>query len=168
MTEWEATWRNVRRLYSQDLLIRVIIISNTTLYFLIVLHKICQKGCLSFCLHLPSVHKKSIEKSVARFVIFDRFLNEWQTFEHFKYLRFHDVVNRENTSDWNQTHCQKNFPPDFWDASYTFVRVLCISSIVGRLGIDSDHPRRSSRRIATGHDRGTEGRSPKIDTLSFT
>merc|ERR1712025_861866 len=34
--------------------------------------------------------------------------------------------------------------------------------------MDSDHPRRSNLRIATGQDLGTDGRSPNRETLSFT
>jgi hypothetical protein len=63
---------------------------------------------------------------------------------------------------------QKNLPPDLVDVSYTLLRVCNVSSIVGRFEIDSDQPRRNSLRMATGQALGTDGRSPNIDTLSFT
>jgi len=59
-------------------------------------------------------------------------------------------------------------PDDLLDASWTFMSVRWTSSMSGRLDMLSDQPRRSNLRMATGHERGMDGRSPKMDTLSLT
>mmetsp|Transcript_5088 Transcript_5088/g.12145 ORF Transcript_5088/g.12145 Transcript_5088/m.12145 type:complete len:106 (-) Transcript_5088:780-1097(-) len=51
---------------------------------------------------------------------------------------------------------------------YTFSNVLTTSFMVGRETIDSPHPLRKSLRTDCGQERGTDGRSPYTETLSFT